>query len=133
RFTRRTRSMPANPAPPTVALIGAPSDAGGNVRGATLGPAALRLAGLAAELAALGVVPNDRGDVDPARILANEKPFSLPGGRNATQVAAWARASFDATLAALRDGELPLLMGGDHSLAMGSVAAAATFARSQER
>jgi arginase len=113
--------------PPRLALIGAPVDLGASVRGASLGPAALRLAGLSEELTRLGHDVRDDGDVAPGSI-AGERRFEGASCRHAAEVGDWARALHDRAFASLRQGETPIVLGGDHSLAMGSVSAAARHA-----
>ncbi|MCF3973651.1 arginase [Paracoccus salsus] len=106
-------------------LIGAPVDEGQRRPGCLMGPAAYRTAGLAATLNALGHSTEDRGDVTPGPIgvetCANPAVHHLP------ETIAWTRALSAATAAALADG-MPIIMGGDHSLALGTVAGVATHA-----
>ena len=109
-----------------VALIGAPIEAGAGRLGAAMGPAALRIAGLAEGLRRLDLAVEDRGD------LAPPPPADVPAhprARNFPLVAAWARLLSERTYAALRDGALPIVLGGDHSLSMGTVNGAARHAR----
>ncbi|MDB6176869.1 arginase [Paracoccus sp. Z330] len=111
-------------------LIGAPVDEGQRRPGCLMGPAAYRTAGLATTLAALGHTTEDRGDVIPAppgqESCANAAVHHLP------ETIAWTNAIRAATQAAMPDG-MPIIMGGDHSLALGSVAGIAAFAASQGR
>ena len=114
----------------SVSLIGAPTDVGAGARGASMGPEALRVAGLATALAAHGVKVADRGNlVGPAN------PWSTPldGYRHLAQVVAWNHAVHDAVGTELAGGRLPILMGGDHSLAIGSIAAVARHCRQAGR
>ena len=107
----------------TVRLIGAPTDVGASLRGASLGPQALRRAGLAPALRRAGLAVEDAGDLaGPAR---PEPVTTTDGYHNLQQVLAWNRQVFGAVRTALHEGRLPLLMGGDHSLAIGSIAAVA--------
>ena len=109
-----------------VRLIGAPTDVGAGVRGASMGPQALRVAGLAEALRGLGHTVDDAADLSgPAN------PWQAPrdGWRHLDEVAAWNRAVRAAVGAALHAGRLPLLLGGDHSLAIGSIGAAAAHCR----
>ena len=115
-----------------LALIGAPIDAGAGRPGAALGPAALRLAGLSEGLHALGHVVQDRGDL-PVPVALPLERAPQAGARNFGLVAAWARVIATAAEAALRDGAVPIVLGGDHSLSMGSVTGAARFARAAGR
>lgn len=109
-----------------IALVGAPTDVGAGERGGSMGPEALRVAGLRRALEALGLPVVDRGDLTgPANPLQPPRE----GYRHLDEVVAWCRAVRDAVGACLEAGELPLLLGGDHSLAIGSVAAVARHCR----
>lgn len=112
----------------TISLIGAPTDVGASVRGAGMGPDALRVAGLAEALRAHGLDVFDRGNLagPPNPGLAPEA-----GLRHLPEVVSWNRAVYDAVDAALGQGEFPLLMGGDHCLAIGSISAVAWHCRRQ--
>ena len=117
-----------------VALIGAPVDEGAGAAGALMGPAALRVAGLAAMLAELGCDVEDRGDIArPAPVDPGLDADAHAKSRNAGLIAGWTRAIHDATYAALRDRRFPLVLGGDHSLSMGSVTAVARHCREAGR
>lgn len=109
-----------------IELIGVPCDAGASVAGARLGPGALREAGLVTRLRAQGCAVHDTGDLDgpssPAQTV-------VEGYRNLAEVTAWNRAVHDAVTLALDRGRLPLLLGGDHSLAIGSISAVARHCR----
>lgn len=115
--------MPASALAARIALIGLCIDAGASRRGARLGPFALRAAGLAERLAELDLRIEDWGDlsgvdVDPAR-----KPAALPAApKRADEVLALAHKAADFGYAAMKAGRLPVFLGGDHSLSMGSVA-----------
>ncbi len=111
---------------PPVSLIGAPTDIGASVRGASMGPEALRVAGLAEALAGHGIDVVDRGN-----LVGPPNPWQPPidGYRHLPEVIAWNRAVHDAVLAELAGGRLPILMGGDHCLAMGSISAVARHCR----
>ena len=95
-----------------VDIIGAPIEVGTSEAGAVMGPAALRTAGLVTALRDLGWPVIDRGDVAPDA----SAPSHGPGA-----VAAWALALREAVGAALDRGALPLVIGGDHSLSLGTV------------
>ena len=114
------------PATPQVSLIGAPTDIGAGARGAVMGPEALRVAGLAEALAQHGSEVIDRGN-----LAGPANPWLPPahGYRHLDEVVAWNQSVHDAVLAELRIGRLPLLMGGDHSLAVGSIGAVARHCR----
>jgi arginase len=111
---------------PPVSLIGAPTDVGAGHRGARLGPEALRIAGLGEALEKRGIDVIDRGNLDGPR-----NPWQKPveGYRHLPEVAAWNHAVMDAVLAELRGGRMPILLGGDHCLGMGSITAVARHCR----
>ena len=111
---------------PPVSLIGVPTDIGAGHRGARLGPEALRIAGLAEALAAYGVEVTDRGNLDGPR-----NPWLPPvaGYRHLAEVAAWNRATMEAVYAELQAGRMPVMLGGDHCLGLGSITAVARHCR----
>ena len=111
---------------PPVSLIGAPTDIGAGDRGELMGPDALRIAGLGEALLARGVAVADRGNLDGPR---NPWQGPVDGYRHLDQVVAWNRTVMDAVAAELRDGRLPILMGGDHCLGIGSITAVANHCR----
>lgn len=101
-----------------VTLIGVPLEEGSGRGGCGMGPAALRIAGIGSALAELGYGVTDEGDLRPApasELGAYPKAHHLP------VVAAFTRAIEESTYRAVRNGNLPVLLGGDHSLSMGSV------------
>ena len=111
---------------PPVSIIGAPTDVGAGHLGARLGPEALRIAGLGQALVARGVDVVDRGNLDGPR-----NPWEAPtdGYRHLPEVVAWNRLAMDAVLAELRGGRMPILLGGDHCLGLGSITAVARYCR----
>lgn len=115
---------------PTVSLIGAPTDIGASLRGASMGPEALRVAGLAAALEQRGLLVLEQGNLDGP---ANPDQPPQDGYRHLAQVIAWNRRVHEAVLAELRRDRLPLLLGGDHSLAIGSISAVARHCRERGR
>ncbi|MBM4196375.1 MAG: arginase [Gammaproteobacteria bacterium] len=105
-----------------VTLIGAPTDVGASCRGASMGPEALRVARLQAMLESQGRAVIDHGNlVGPA----NPEAAPVDGFRHLGEVTAWNQAVFRSVSAALDAGNLPVLLGGDHSLAIGSISAVA--------
>ncbi|MEJ5992566.1 arginase [Ramlibacter sp. PS3R-8] len=114
----------------TVSLIGAPTDVGASVRGAGMGPDALRVAGLAEALRAHGFDVIDRGNLSGP---PNPWHPSSPGIRHLPEVVAWNRAVFEAVSTTLAMEQVPLLMGGDHCLAIGSISAVARHCRQHRR
>ncbi len=111
---------------PPVSVIGAPTDIGASLRGASMGPEALRVAGLVAAIAGRGVDVRDCGDVSGP---GNPQTAPIDGYRHLPEVEAWNRAVFDACTRELRAGRLPILLGGDHCLAIGSISAVAAHCR----
>ncbi|MEJ7746153.1 MAG: arginase [Luteimonas sp.] len=111
---------------PPVSIIGAPTDIGAGHRGARMGPDALRIAGLAEALVARGVDVIDRGDLH-----GPNNPWQPPveGYRHLDEVVAWNRKVMEAMAAELRQGRMPILLGGDHCLAIGSLTAVAAHCR----
>ena len=111
----------------TLAIIGAPLDMGADRRGVDMGPSALRMAALNRRLAALGYEVEDMGNV------AVEQQESLPEGpRHAKylpQIAAVCERIGDAVMQAASEGKAPLVLGGDHSIAVGTVSGMARFLR----
>ncbi len=111
---------------PPVSLIGVPTDIGAGARGALLGPDALRIAGLGEALVARGIDVIDRGN-----LVGPRNPWLPPTGgyRHLDEVVAWNRAVFEAVGAELSDGRLPIMLGGDHCLGIGSITAIARHCR----
>ncbi len=110
-----------------IRLIGAPTDVGAGTRGASMGPEAMRVAGLRQALQGHGLCVTDAGNVSgPANPW---RPADNSGYRHLAEVAAWNIAVHDAVYAALLDSELPILLGGDHCLAIGSISAVARHCR----
>lgn len=109
-----------------IRLIGAPTDVGAGMRGASMGPEAFRVAGLQPTLEARGLRVTDSGNVNGP---ANPWQPPVSGYRHLAEVAAWNEAVHEAVHAALGAGEMPILLGGDHCLAIGSISAIARHCR----
>ena len=111
---------------PPVALIGAPTDIGAGHRGASMGPEALRVAGLAQSLRERGLQVIDRGN-----LIGPVNPWEPPvdGYRHLPEVVSWNRSVMEAISTALAEGQLPILLGGDHCLGVGSITAVANHCR----
>jgi arginase len=103
-----------------IAIIGAPMDLGAGRRGVDMGPSALRLAGLDERLKALGYEVRDLGNVTVAQ------PEATPAGpdraRYLPQIAQTCKRLGDMVCEAVTEGRMPLVLGGDHSVAIGTVA-----------
>jgi arginase len=109
-----------------ISLIGAPTDIGAGARGASMGPEALRVAGILPTLESHGLAVVDRGNlVGPAN------PWQPPvdGYRHLQQVVKWNRTVHEAVYLELKLGRLPILLGGDHCLGIGSISAVARHCR----
>ena len=103
----------------TCILIGAPVDSGQKRAGCLMGPAAYRVAGLAAAITELGHTVTDMGDITPAPRAP--MPHPNPAIHHLAETVAWTEALTEAGIAAALTG-FPIFMGGDHSLSLGSVA-----------
>lgn len=113
-------------APGGVSLIGVPTDVGAGTLGSRMGPAALRVAGLAQAIAQFGVDVKDCGNLD-----GPDNPWqdAVDGFRHLPEVVAWNQLLHDAMYAELKDGRLPIMLGGDHCLGIGSISAVAKHCR----
>jgi arginase len=110
-----------------VHIIGVPLDLGAGRRGVDMGPSAFRIAGLGDQIAALGRAVADKGNLQaPVRETQEEEDGHKKYIHQIEQVC---RALYDAALQALEAGAIPVVLGGDHSLAAGSVAASADWVR----
>ncbi|HUP00480.1 MAG TPA: arginase [Gemmatimonadota bacterium] len=118
------------PYPEEVHLIGVPIDLGASRRGVDMGPSALRIAGLKERLARLGYRVSDAGDVQ-VRIPESADPGD-ERARFLDEIAAMSRALAPRVAGALGAGAVPLVLGGDHSLSIGSIAGVAAWARGKE-
>ncbi len=105
-----------------VSLIGVPTDVGAGTRGARMGPEALRVAGLAQAIEAFDHNVRDCGNLSGP---PNPWQPAVNGYRHLPEVAAWNRALHDATFEQLQDHRLPIMLGGDHCLGLGSISAVA--------
>ena len=110
----------------TISLIGAPTDVGASVKGASMGPDALRVAGLTEALQARHLQVVDRGNLHGP---ANPWQEPVNGLRHLKEAIDWNQAVFDGVGQALSDGHLPMMLGGDHCLAIGSISAVAAHCR----
>ena len=115
-----------------IALLGAPVEVGASQRGTLMGPAALRTAGLTALLESLGFSVEDHGDLSVADLTAADD--APPANtKHYREIAAWIRALSARAYALARSGAIPVFLGGDHSLSMGSVNGVARHWREQGR
>ena len=109
-----------------VSLIGAPTDIGAGSRGASMGPEALRVANIASVLQSHGLEVLDKGNLSGP---ANPWLPPVNGYRHLPEVTAWNRSLHDAVYAELQGGRLPIVLGGDHCLGIGSISAVARYCR----
>jgi arginase len=114
----------------SVSLFGVPTDIGAGSRGASMGPEALRVAGLPRALADRGLDVVDRGN-----LAGPINPWQPPqaGYRHFAEVVAWNRTVLEAETAELEAGRMPVMLGGDHCLAIGSISAVARHCRNKGR
>jgi arginase len=110
-----------------VEILGVPMDYGANLRGVGMGPTAFRLAGLVERLQAEGIRVRDLGDVRPPPPRKKG-----PGDRCIPEIKAMCAVAAERVEESLRKGRLPLVIGGDHSIAIGSLAGAGKFFRSRK-
>jgi arginase len=112
------------------ALIGAPTDVGAADRGASMGPEALRVAGLAAALRGRELEVTDLGNLNGP---GNPWEPAQGGYRHLPEVVRWNELVHESVYGQLREGRLPILLGGDHSLSIGSISAVARHCRERRR
>lgn len=112
----------------TVQLIGAPTDIGAGTRGASMGPEALRVAGIVEMLTRQGAQVLDSGNLSGP---INPMQAPVDGYRHLAEVTAWNEAVYSAVYQALQQAYFPVLMGGDHCLGIGSISAVARYCREQ--
>jgi arginase len=112
-----------------IELIGAPTDIGAAHRGSSMGPEALRVAGIETMLRAMGLDVIDSGNVTGP---TNPNSEAHNGYRHLPETVSWCRNLNSAAISALRAGRLPIVMGGDHSLAIGSISAVARHCAENE-
>ena len=113
-----------------LSILGAPTDVGAGIQGCGMGPQALRVAGLLQALQQLGLNAVDEGDVSgpPNSLMPAEG-----GYRHLSEVTQWCEKVYEAICGILDRGRFPLMLGGDHSLAMGSISAVSDYCLRQGR
>ena len=115
----------------TCTLVGAPVQTGASQPGCIMGPDAYRSAGLVEALNSLGHQVIDLGNVSPATVAIT--PHQNNAVRNLDLTVGWAEALEQAAFDAMGDGGVPIFLGGDHSLSIGTVPGVARHAAEQER
>jgi arginase len=118
--------------PRRIAVIGAPIDMGASQRGTLMGPAALRTAGLLTLLETLGFDVTDHGDLSVAG-MTDSSDAPPDNAKHYREIQRWSRALSNHGYELARSGAIPIFLGGDHSLSMGSVNAMARHFREQGR
>jgi arginase len=114
---------------PAVHIIGVPLDLGGGRRGVDMGPSALRIAGLGERIGSLGRTVVDEGDLEVP--IPETRHYGDPTKKFIEDIASVCRNLFEAARGVLEEGGFPLVLGGDHSLGAGSVAASAAWAQAR--
>jgi len=117
--------------PYQVAVIGLPLDLGAGRRGVDMGPSAMRVAGLGARLEGLGYKVEDLGNLPVAQ--AESHPSGPPRMRYLPQIAEACRRLARAVYSAASGGMSPVVLGGDHSVAIGTVSGMSRWLRTQRR
>ncbi len=118
--------------PTRIAVQGVPVEIGASQRGTLMGPAALRTAGLLTVLTALGLEVTDHGDLGIADVAALADP-PPENARHYREIQRWVRALSRRSYDLARSGSIPIFLGGDHTLSMGSVNGIARHCREAGR
>ncbi len=114
-----------------IRILGVPLDMGASRRGVDMGPSALRVAGLQARLQALGHEVSDAGDIHVE--VAETRARGEQNAHYLAEIAETCAHAGKVVLQALRDGMTPLVLGGDHSLAAGTISGVAEFYRRRKQ
>src|ERR1700728_1612151 len=109
--------------PRKIRIIGVPLDLGASRRGVDMGPSAVRVAGLEARLEALGHQVRDGGNISVA--LAETKSSGDQSARYLKEITETCTRAAEMVLKSLTEGMTPVILGGDHSVAAGSVSGVA--------
>ena len=132
------KAEPSNPpvvadniVPKKIRILGVPLDLGQSRRGVDMGPSAVGVAGLEARLEALGHVVEDGGNIAVA--IAEQKKSGDPHAKYLKEITATCTKHAEAVFKTLEAGKFPFVLGGDHSVAAGTVAGVAEFFRQQRR
>jgi len=117
--------------PQKVRIIGVPMDLGQSRRGVDMGPSALRVAGLQSRIKQLGHQVEDIGNIHVKQ--AEEQHYGEKRAKYLNEIVETCRGLAAMTQKTVEEGMLPLVLGGDHSIAVGSVAGVAAHFRKQEK
>src|SRR5258706_12030988 len=126
-----TRELPASIGPRKIQVLGVPLDLGQSRRGVDMGPSAVRVAGLEARLESLGHTVDDGGNVAVA--MAELKQEGDPTAKYLKEITATCAKSAELVVKALEAGKIPLILGGDHSVAAGAGSGVAGFYRREKK
>lgn len=130
-MTKLNSSLFSKISPRTIRVIGVPLDLGQSRRGVDMGPSAVRVAGLGARLEELGHVVEDAGNIDVA--IAEQRHEGDPHAKYLKEITAICAKNAELVLETLDSGKIPIVLGGDHSVAAGTVAGVAEFYRRQNQ
>ena len=131
KLNRRMTDKPISSiSPKKIRVIGVPLDLGASRRGVDMGPSAVRVAGLEARLEALGHQVDDGGNVSVA--IAEQKKVGDEHAKYLKEITATCTKAAELVVKSLEAGYTPLVLGGDHSLAAGTVSGAAEFYRRKD-
>ena len=117
--------------PKQIRIIGVPLDLGQSRRGVDMGPSAVRVAGLESKLEALGYNVKDGGNV-PVAVLET-RPEGDPRAKYLTEITETCSKEAELVIKTLEAGQIPIVLGGDHSIAAGTVSGVAEFYRRQNQ
>jgi len=120
-----------NVSPRKIRVIGVPLDLGQSRRGVDMGPSAVRVAGLEARLEGLGFVVEDAGNIAVA--IPEQKKEGHPNAKYLKEITATCTKHAELVLKTLEAGKTPLVLGGDHSVAVGTVSGVSEFLRRQNQ
>src|ERR1700676_914806 len=126
-----TTISPTNIIPKSIRVIGVPLDLGQSRRGVDMGPSAVRVAGLEARLEALGHEVEDGGNVAVA--IPEQKKEGDTHAKYLKEITATCTKHAELVIKTLEAGKIPVTLGGDHSVAAGTVAGVAEFYRRQNQ
>src|SRR5215831_21151197 len=114
-----------------IRVIGVPLDLGQSRRGVDMGPSAVRVAGLEARLEALGHEVEDGGNVAVA--IPEQKKEGAANAKYLKEITATCTKHAELVVKTLEAGKIPLVLGGDHSVAAGTMAGVGEFHRRQNQ
>src|SRR5258708_15857613 len=114
-----------------IRIIGVPMDLGQSRRGVDMGPSALRVAGLQSRLKALGHTVEDIGNVPVKQ--PEEQHYGEKRAKYLNEIAETCRGLAEMTERTLAEGFVPLVLGGDHSIAVGSFSGGSNYFRGQSK